>query len=120
GDPPHLLSLDHHPPAHATVISTLSASPQDFLQPTPSLHSAALVLAKSYLDPVAHSVSEVQTHRRKLDSRKRRKLDRGNDSESVLSLSKLFLEGFEIDQVWDQVRRVLSATANEIELDLAG
>ncbi|KAI9811595.1 MAG: U3 snoRNP protein [Pycnora praestabilis] len=117
-DPTQLPTADIHSSSTQALISTLSASPHTFLQPPPSLHSAALVLAKRFLDPLASSVREAQLHRQR-DVRKKRK--RGEDESSrgqVLQLNKLYLDGFGIDQVWEQARRVLDAARQEVERSL--
>ncbi|KAI9855471.1 MAG: U3 snoRNP protein [Trichoglossum hirsutum] len=119
GDTPHAPLLDLHPASKSALISALSASPQTFLQPPQSLHAAALVLAKGYLDPLAATVTEAQLQRQR-DSRRKRK--RGEEDEAVgdqiLQLSKLYLDGFNIEQVWQQARRVLNAVAGELESQL--
>ncbi|KAG0634981.1 U3 small nucleolar ribonucleoprotein complex, subunit Mpp10 [Tuber brumale] len=70
------------------LIKALSNSQHEFLQPKSSLHSAALVLAKKYLDPLAASVAS------------------GKKSEV---LEKIYLDGFDVDQVWEQARLVVDA-----------
>jgi U3 small nucleolar RNA-associated protein MPP10 len=118
--PPHLLTLDQNPPSWATLLSTLEASPEAFLQPTQDLHTAALVLTKTFLDPVAASVNEAHVQRHRLHSRKRRRRNNEVDnSQDLLGLSKLYINGFSTDQVWEQARRVLQATVDEVELDIS-
>ena len=50
-------------PPLQTLLSTLSASPHAFILPPAYLHTAALELAKLYLDPLAARVSAVQRAR---------------------------------------------------------
>ncbi|MCJ1379089.1 U3 snoRNP protein [Xylographa soralifera] len=111
---------DLHPSSDQLLLSTLSNSPYSFLQPSPTLHTAALVLAKRYLDPLAFSVSQAQEQRLQ-DARRKRK--RGQDDEgsarNVLRLKQVHLEGFAIDQIWEQARRVLDASREEIERSLS-
>ncbi|MCJ1315112.1 U3 snoRNP protein [Xylographa vitiligo] len=111
---------DLHPASDQLLLSTLSDSPDSFLQPPPALHTAALVLAKRYLDPLASSVSQAQEQRLQ-DARRKRK--RGQDDEgnarNVLRLKQVHLEGFAIDQIWEQARRVLDASREEIERSLS-
>lgn len=112
---PHPPTADLHPSAQALLLA-LSASPHTFLQPPPSLHTAALVLAKRYLDPLALSTSDA--HARRLhDTRKKRKRGHSasNASEGVLRLKQIHTEGFEIGQIWEQARRVLDASRQEVE-----
>ncbi|MCJ1389243.1 U3 snoRNP protein [Xylographa bjoerkii] len=112
----HPSPTDLHPSSHQLLLSTLSDSPHSFLQPPPTLHTAALVLAKRYLDPLALSVSQAQEQRLQ-DARRKRK--RGQDDEgtarTILRLKQVHLEGFAIDQIWEQARRVLDASREEIE-----
>ncbi|MCJ1234694.1 U3 snoRNP protein [Varicellaria rhodocarpa] len=119
--PTHHLPLDLHPSSDQALLSTLSNSPYTFLQPPPSLHTAALVLAKRYLDPLAASVSKTQEARlqEKRKKRKRGEVDYGSADE-ILRLEQVHLEGFGIQQVWEQTRRVLDAGRNEIERSLFG
>ncbi|MCJ1243465.1 U3 snoRNP protein [Trapelia coarctata] len=101
------------------LFSTLSASSHTFLKPPATLHTAALRLAKSYLDPLASSVSQAQELRLQ-DARKKRK--RGEVDEdgarNILRLKQVHLDGFGIDQIWEQARRVLDASRQEIERSL--
>ncbi|KAI9709170.1 MAG: hypothetical protein M1812_007755 [Candelaria pacifica] len=111
---------DLHSSSDQALISTLSGSPYTFLQPPPSLHLAALVLAKRYLDPLASSISEVQLQRQQA-ARKKRK--RGEDSHTssngILQLKGVHLDDrFSVDQVWAQAKRILDATRDEVERDL--
>jgi U3 small nucleolar RNA-associated protein MPP10 len=104
---------------HNSLVNVLQTSPQNFLQPTLDLQSAALALAKQYLDPIATDISDVQNQRLK-ESRKKRK--RGEDDEEEvkrpLNVKKVHLEGFKVEQVWQQVRRVVEAARGEVETAL--
>ena len=66
-------------PPLQTLLSTLSASPHAFILPPAYLHTAALELAKLYLDPLAARVSAVQRARflEKRDARRWRGRGRG-------------------------------------------
>lgn len=111
---------DLHPASDHTLLATLATSSHTFLQPPPSLHAASLVLAKRYLDPLAASTSDAQIQRQQ-DRRRKRKRGEVDDYHSVkpLQLREIHLEGFRIDQVWEQARRVLDATRLEIERSLS-
>ena len=114
-------ALTHQPPSDPTpssdqvLLNALSASPDTFLQAPPSLHTAALVLAKRYLDPLAASVSETQEQRLQEARRKRKRGDDDVGSRKVLRMKQVHLEGFEIEQVWEQARRILDANWEEVE-----
>ncbi|MCJ1305922.1 U3 snoRNP protein [Hypocenomyce scalaris] len=117
--PTHPSTTDPHPSSEQALLSTLSTSIYTFLQPPPSLHAASLVLAKRYLDPLASSISEIQAQRQQ-DARKKRK--RGEEdiygSNRLWRLKQVHLEGFGIDQVWEQARRILDASREEVERTL--
>jgi U3 small nucleolar RNA-associated protein MPP10 len=99
-------------------LQSLTAAPQDFLQPSLPLHTDALAYLKNTLDPVALDVSAVQ-QQRLLDARRKRKRGEVAEEDEVLRLKKVNLRGFEAEQVWQQVRMVLEATRKEAEIGLA-
>lgn len=101
-----------------TPSTSLLASPIAFLQPTVQLNAAFLAAAKRYLDPVAAGVSESQTQRQQ-DARKKRKRGEGYDGDMrVLHLKKVHLDGFGVNQVFEQTRKIVEAATEEIELSL--
>ncbi|MCJ1370087.1 U3 snoRNP protein [Loxospora ochrophaea] len=112
----HQPPADLHPSSDQVLLSTLSTSLHTFLQPPPALHTAALVRAKRYLDPLASSASEAQEQRLQA-TRRKRKRGEGDDValQDVLRLKQVHLEGFTIGQVWEQARRVLDASRSEVE-----
>lgn len=117
--PTHPAATDLHPSSEQALLSTLSSSAYSFLQPPPSLHAASLVLAKRYLDPLASSVSAIQAQRQQDARKKRKRGDADTDgSNRLLRLKQVHLEGFGIDQVWEQARRVLDASLEEVERSL--
>lgn len=103
------------------LLSTLSVSPHDFLQPPPSLHTASLSLAKHYLDPIALSASRFQAQRHLHGTKKRK---RGgaevHDTQSMLRLKQIHTQGLGIEQIWEQAKRVLYANREELALSMAG
>ncbi|KAI9835529.1 MAG: hypothetical protein M1819_001980 [Sarea resinae] len=117
-DPCQPPPTDLHPASTQALVSTLSGAPHTFLQPPPSLHSAALVLAKRYLDPLASSVSQAQLQRQR-ESRKKRKRGEDDDVGQLLQFNRLYLDGFGTPQVWEQARRVIDATREEVQRDLS-
>ncbi|EMD62695.1 hypothetical protein GGP41_003507 [Bipolaris sorokiniana] len=105
-------------PAAATAPTSLLTNPLAFLQPTSQLNATFLAAAKQYLDPVAAGVSESQS-RRQQELRKKRKRGGGYDDDiNVLHLKKVHVDGFGVDQVFEQTRKIVEATAEEIELSL--
>ena len=115
----HQAAADLHPASDQALLTTLESSSHTFLQPPLSLHAASLVLAKRYLDPLATSTSDVQIQRQQ-NSRRKRKRGEVDDhgSQKPLRLKEIHLEGFRIDQIWEQARRVLDASRLEAERSL--
>ncbi|KAI8934139.1 hypothetical protein NX059_008894 [Plenodomus lindquistii] len=106
------------PPTSVDPAATLLAHPLAFLQPTTQLNASFLAAAKRYLDPVASGVSESQTLRQQ-DLRKKRKRGGGYDDDiRVLHLKKVHLDGFGVNQVFEQTRKIVEAATDEIELSL--
>jgi U3 small nucleolar RNA-associated protein MPP10 len=104
--------------ANMNSSSDLVTNPLAFLQPTVQLKAAFLAAAKQYLDPVAAGISEVQTLRQQ-ELRKKRKRGYGYDNDvRVLHLKKVHLDGFGVNQVFEQTRKIVEAAAEEIELSL--
>lgn len=115
----HPAPADLHPASDQLLLSTLSSSTHTFLQPPPSLHAASLVLAKRYLDPLAQSSSEAQAWRQQ-DARRKRKRGQpdGYELERMSRMKQIYTEGFGVEQIWEQARRVLNASREEIERSL--
>lgn len=108
-----------HPVPEQILLSTLESFPHNFLQPATGLHEATLVLAKHYLDPLATSTSIAQAQRQQVSRRKRKRGDYDADaSRRPLQLTQLHLEGFKVEQVWQQARRILDAARSELERSL--
>jgi U3 small nucleolar RNA-associated protein MPP10 len=109
--------MELQPPA-ATSPTSLLTRPLAFLQPTAQLNATFLAAAKRYLDPVAAGVSASQSQRQQ-DLRKKRKRGGGYDDDiSVLHLKKVHLDGFGVNQVFEQTRKIVEATTDEIEISL--
>lgn len=82
------------------LLQALSASPHEFLQPGANLHNAALVMAKQYLDPLAAVFAGKE------------KQNQSGKKPDVLE--KIYLEGFDVDQVWEQVKIVVDAVESGV------
>lgn len=114
--PPHPATADLHPSSAQSFRSTLSSSPHSFLLPTSSLHTAAVVLAKRYLDPLAATTSEAHAQRLRHARKKRKRGETdGHTSGTMFRLTQVHTEGFDIAQVWEQARRILDASRQEVE-----
>ena len=102
------------------LLSALDFSPHAFLQPTPSLHAAALGLAKRYLDPLAASTKISQTQRQQINRRKRKRGDyHAGASWRPLQLTHIHLDGLKMDQIWGQARLILDAATSELQTSLS-
>ncbi|KAI9731714.1 MAG: U3 snoRNP protein [Cirrosporium novae-zelandiae] len=110
---------DMNQSSEAALLTTLTVSPSTFLQAPPGLHSASLVCAKRFLDPLASTISELQAQRQK-EARKKRKRgqDDIDDVQQTLQLNQIYCDGFAISQIWEQARRVLDAAEAEVDRDL--
>jgi len=102
----------------ASAPTTLLSSPLTFLQPTIHLNASFLTAAKRFLDPVAAGVSETQSHRQQELRRKRKRGEHYDGDIAVLQLKKVHLQGFGVNQVFEQTRKILDAATEEIELSL--
>ncbi|KAL8781474.1 MAG: hypothetical protein Q9203_000371 [Teloschistes exilis] len=110
---------DPHPASDQLLLSTLSRSAQSFLQPTPALHAAALVLAKRYLDPLASSATQAQADRLQAQRRQRTRRQKEDHAfKNPFRMRQVYLDGFPTPQVWEQARRVLDASVHEVEVQL--
>ena len=113
GMPEHLIS------SHGALISTISDFPHHFLQPSYALHTASLLTAKEYLDPLASSISHIQHQRQRSIRRKRKRgEDTGSEDVKPLALKQIYTDGFEVDQIWQQAKKILEATTLELQRGL--
>ncbi|EGX88403.1 U3 small nucleolar ribonucleoprotein Mpp10 [Cordyceps militaris CM01] len=74
-----------------------------FLQPTTELPTESLNLVRDTLEAFATQVGEEQERRLK-ESRKRK---RGGEKEDILKLRKIYVDGFQTNQVWQQAKKVI-------------
>lgn len=95
-------------------VAALQQSPHEFLQPSLPLYTDAIAYLKDFLDPLAKDVSTEQQLRLK-ESRRKRKRGQGDGDEEVLRLKQLHTDGFGVEQVWEQARRVIDAAREEAE-----
>lgn len=76
-----------------------------FLTPTADIPNDGLEVAKKTLEAFAGRVSDQQLQKLK-ESRKRK---RGGDEIEVLKLRKVYVDGFETNQVWKQAERIIAS-----------
>lgn len=103
--------------ADLTSLLTL-AKRHAFIAPPPSLPTAGLELVKNTLDAFAGTLGEEQAERLKEQRKKRKRQESGKDDGEVLKIRKVHIEGFEVDQVWEQARRVIDALRLDAERGL--
>lgn len=119
----HTLSAHSNPPAQMdselaivdSLLSTLTTNPYTLLQPQQSTAKDVLALAKYYLDPLALGITEEQLDRQKDARRKRKRGQKDTEQDKVLGLRKVHVDGFAVEQIWEQARRVLDAARQEVE-----
>lgn len=98
-------------------VAALQKSPHEFLQPSLPLYTDAIAYLKNFLDPLAQDVSTEQQQRLN-ESRKKRKRGQIDGDEEVLRLKQLHTDGFGVEQVWEQARRVIDAAREEAEREI--
>ncbi|PBP19486.1 U3 small nucleolar ribonucleoprotein Mpp10 [Diplocarpon rosae] len=108
------------PTAMATPITNLlkalePANRHTFIAPTSLLSEASLAFAKETLDAFAGRLGEEQAQRLKEQRKKRKRGEAGLDDGEVLKIRKIYTEGFEVEQVWEQTRRVIDALRGDAE-----
>ncbi|KAH0159888.1 Mpp10 protein, partial [Aureobasidium melanogenum] len=98
----------------ATLVKSLTSEPYTFLQPPTTLHTSSLDFLKQTLDPIAKSIAETQQQRLQ-EARKKRKRGQNDEDEEILRLKKVHVEGFAVEQVWEQARRIIDAARQEAQ-----
>ncbi|KAM5375477.1 hypothetical protein ACJA88_007372 [Fusarium oxysporum] len=88
-----------------------------FLQPTASIPTDSLNLVKHTLEGFASQVGDEQQERLK-ENRKRKR--GAANSEDVLKMRKVYIDGFETGQVWQQAKRIIGGVLKYSEEALAG
>ncbi|KAL5324520.1 hypothetical protein ACEPPN_009066 [Leptodophora sp. 'Broadleaf-Isolate-01'] len=86
-----------------------------FIAPLPSLPDISLGFVKETLDSFAGRLGEEQAERLKEQRKKRKRGESGKDDGEVLKIRKIYTEGFEVEQVWEQARRVIDALRGDAE-----
>ncbi|KAG4436413.1 hypothetical protein IFR05_008106 [Cadophora sp. M221] len=107
-------------PAMASPMANLlqALAPENrhtFIAPPPSLPDASLGFVKETLDAFAGGLGDEQAERLKEQRRKRKRGESGKDDGEVLKIRKIYTEGFEVEQVWEQARRVIDALRGDAE-----
>jgi U3 small nucleolar RNA-associated protein MPP10 len=74
-----------------------------------------LAFVKETLDSFAGKLGEEQAERLKELRRKRKRGESGQEESEVLKIRKVHTEGFEVEHVWEQARRVIDALRGDAE-----
>ena len=103
-------------PAHSLLLENLRRENRHvFLQPTAALPTESLNIVKDTLEALAAQVSAQQQERPK-ESRKRKRGD--IDADDVLKLRKVYVDGFETNQVWQQAKKIIGGVLGHAEVML--
>jgi U3 small nucleolar RNA-associated protein MPP10 len=82
-----------------------------YLQPNESIPTDSLNFVKETLEAIAGQVLDEQQQRLK-ESRKRK---RGGDKANILKVRKVYVDGFETNQVWQQAKRIIGGVLQDAE-----
>ncbi|EKD16554.1 U3 small nucleolar ribonucleoprotein Mpp10 [Drepanopeziza brunnea f. sp. 'multigermtubi' MB_m1] len=100
----------------ASLLRALEpANRHTFIAPSSSLPEASLGVVKETLDSFAGTLGDEQAQRLKEQRKKRKRGEAGMDDGEVLKIRKIYTEGFEVEQVWEQARRVIDALRGDAE-----
>jgi U3 small nucleolar RNA-associated protein MPP10 len=86
-----------------------------FIAPPPTLPGSSLAFIKETLDAFAGKLGEEQAERLKEQRRKRKRGEGRKEEAEVLKIRKIHTEGFEVEQVWEQARRVIDALRGDAQ-----
>ncbi|KAH7149711.1 U3 small nucleolar ribonucleoprotein complex, subunit Mpp10 [Dactylonectria estremocensis] len=98
--PPGSLANSH---VLALLDSLREGNRHAFLQPTAAIPTDSLNLVKNMLEGFASQVGDEQQERLK-ENRKRK---RATNADDVLKMRKVYVDGFETGQVWQQAKRII-------------
>ncbi|KAL4725246.1 U3 snoRNP protein [Fusarium chlamydosporum] len=116
--PPAMAAPDSLPNSHVLALleSLSDGKRHSFIQPTASIPNDSLNLVKQTLEGFASQVGDEQQERLK-ENRKRKRGAVG--SEDVLKMRKVYVDGFETGQVWQQAKRIIGGVLKYSEEALA-
>lgn len=106
------------PQASASSLPAfLRNEPHSFLQPSADIYASTLAQLKNTIDPLAASISQSQQDRLEQTRKKRKRGSAPGDeiNGEPLRLKRVHVDGFEVEQVWAQVRRVIDAAVGEVD-----
>ncbi|KAM3072327.1 U3 snoRNP protein [Clarireedia jacksonii] len=98
------------------LIKALSPSSRHtFVAPPSIIPNASLEYAKNTLDRFAGRLGDEQAERLKEQRKKRKRGERDVGDAEILKIRKIHTQGFEVQQVWEQAKRVIDALKNDAE-----
>ncbi|RKF62307.1 putative u3 small nucleolar ribonucleoprotein mpp10 [Erysiphe neolycopersici] len=92
-----------------------------FLTPISAFTELSLGLAKSVLDRSAENLADAQlkmTRERREKKMRKRKGSRQDEDEQILKIRKIHIQGFAIENVWEQARRVIDALREDVDRNI--
>ncbi|KAG5984649.1 hypothetical protein E4U55_003870 [Claviceps digitariae] len=96
----------------ATKAFLASLRPENrykFIEPNAAIAGEALGIVKSTLEAFASQVSDLQQQRVKESRKRKRSGEKGVvDGGDVLKMRKVYVDGFETGQVWQQAKKIIS------------
>jgi U3 small nucleolar RNA-associated protein MPP10 len=90
------------------------ANRHTFIQPTAAISDDSLAIVKHTLEAFAGQVADDQ--QRKLQESRKRK--RGAEDLEVLKIRKVYVDGFETNQVWQQAKRIIGSVLKHADATL--
>lgn len=97
------------------VAALAPANRYTFIAPSSKLPNASLEYAKETLDRFAGKLGDEQAKRLKEQRKKRKRGERDAAEGEVLKIRKIHTQGFEVQQVWEQAKRVIDALKGDAE-----
>ncbi|RAL64430.1 hypothetical protein DID88_001906 [Monilinia fructigena] len=97
------------------VAALAPANRYTFIAPSSKLPNASLEYAKVTLDKFAGKLGDEQAKRLKEQRKKRKRGERDAAEGEVLKIRKIHTQGFEVQQVWEQAKRVIDALKGDAE-----
>ncbi|RKF75334.1 U3 small nucleolar RNA-associated protein MPP10 [Golovinomyces cichoracearum] len=92
-----------------------------FITPTSAFSELSLGLAKDILDKSAGNLVDAQTERLKQireQKKRKRKIARPDLDLQVSKIRKIYTQGFAIENIWEQARRVIDALREDVEKNI--
>jgi U3 small nucleolar RNA-associated protein MPP10 len=100
----------------SSLCNTISSSPHGFLVPSNELHLTSRIATKNFLDPLASNLTTLQDRWQK--SQKNGRRDKKYSTTNRFRVQKLYLDGFSVGQVWEQVVRIIDETNDQLSNDI--